>query len=257
MTSLNPTERFSDRVENYKKYRPDYPDALNTHLIERYGLVADQTVADIGSGTGLLTKHFLEGGHQVYGVEPNAAMRTAAEHILKPYNRFISIDGKAEATTLPSGSIDWTVASQAFHWFDHQQTRHEFERILKPNGQVAIIWNDRLESDSFQQAYETFLQTHCPEYKQVNHRRVSHSSLTQFLKPRSMEVATFDNAQLLDYEGLKGRLLSCSYAPKSDSPNYRIMLTELRNLFNRHSQQGKLYFRYQTKLFYFGVLPSQ
>jgi ubiquinone/menaquinone biosynthesis C-methylase UbiE len=252
MANLNPTERFSDRVENYIKYRPDYPAALFVHLIEKYSFKATHVVADIGSGTGLLTRHFLENGNQVYGVEPNTNMRLAAEHRLQAYPQFNSINGQAEASTLPDAAIDLVVAGQAFHWFDQVKTRQEFERILKPGGRVALIWNDRLESDPFQQVYEEFLQTRCPDYKHVNHRRVSHEDLTHFLTPRSMEMTTFENAQVMDYDGLKGRLLSCSYTPKADSQNYDTMLTELKRLFARYSQQGKLIFHYQTKLFYFG-----
>ncbi len=252
MTSLNPTERFSDRVADYIKYRPDYPKALFAYLIEAYGLTATHVVADIGSGTGILTRHFLENGNPVYGVEPNTNMRLAAEQILQSYPQFHSIHGQAEATTLPNASIDWIVAGQAFHWFDQAKTRQEIERILKPAGHVALIWNDRLDNDPFHQAYENFLQTQCPDYEHVNHRRVSHDTLTQFLSPRTLSMRTFDNAQVMDYEGLKGRLLSCSYAPKADAPNYDTMLTELKRLFERYSQQGQLIFRYQTKLFYFG-----
>lgn len=252
MSSLDPTQRFSDRVADYVKYRPDYPQALLTHLIDQCGLATNHIIADIGSGTGLLTKHFLDHSHQVYGVEPNPHMRHAAEHFLRPYPKFISVSGQAEATTLPNASVDWVVAGQAFHWFDQHKARHEFERILKPQGQVALIWNDRLNNDPFQQTYEEFLQTHCPDYQHVNHRRVTHDSLVQFLAPRTMAMTTFENAQILDYTGLKGRLLSCSYAPKSDSSNYKTMLTELAHLFSCYSQNGKLLFRYQTKLFYFG-----
>lgn len=253
MINRNPTERFSDRVKNYIKYRPNYPKALFTYLIEQYELTASHIVADIGSGTGLLTRHFLDNGNQVYGVEPNTNMRLAAEKLLQAYPQFHSISGQAETTTLPESSIDWIVAGQAFHWFEQEKTCQEFERILKPDGHVALIWNDRLESDPFQQAYEDFLQAQCPDYKRVNHRRVSHGSLEHFLIPRIMEVHTFENSQVLNFDGLKGRLLSCSYAPTADVANYMPMLMELKKLFDSYSHQGQLQFRYQTKLFHFSL----
>lgn len=251
MDSLHPTTRFSDRVADYINYRPDYPDALLAHLVNYCGLRVNHVIADIGSGTGLLTKHFLDHGHRVFGVEPNTPMRTAAESMLQAYPLFQSIHGQAEDTTLANDSIDWVVAGQAFHWFDQTKTRLEFERILKPGGHVALIWNDRLDSDPFHQDYEQFLQTHCPDYRHVNHRRVSHGTLDQFLTPLKMETASFENGQILDYAGLRGRLLSCSYAPKESFPGYETMLTDLKHLFDRYSQKGKLTFRYQTKLFHF------
>ena len=252
-TSLRPTERFSDRVTDYVNYRPDYPNALFGHLIKQCGLTPDHTVADIGSGTGVLTKHFLENGNRVYGVEPNTNMRLAADQMLQTYPQFISLCGQAEATTLPDTSIDWIVAGQAFHWFVPDKTRHEFKRILKPKGHIALIWNDRLQDDPFQQAYETFLLTHCSDYQQVNHRRLPPEMLTDIFSPLPMEMVTFENAQVLDYVGLQGRLLSCSYAPKAGTPNYDVMMADLKALFDRHSQQEKLNFLYQTKLYHFAT----
>ncbi|MEM9484777.1 MAG: class I SAM-dependent methyltransferase [Cyanobacteria bacterium P01_F01_bin.116] len=251
MTILNPTQRFSDRVKDYIKYRPDYPEALFTHLVKHCGLTADHIVADIGSGTGLLTKHFLDRGHQIYAVEPNTPMRSAAESLLHAYPQFQSISGQAEATTLANASVDWIVAGQAFHWFDQEKTRLEFERILKPGGHVALIWNDRIDEIPFHQDYEEFLQTHCPDYKKVNHRRVSRRTLEQFFTPLTMEMATFEHEQIFDFDGLRGRLLSCSYAPKPDAPNYGTMITALKHLFDRHGQNDQIVFPYQTKLFHF------
>ena len=255
MNSLNSTKRFSNRVADYIKYRPDYPAALFTHLVKKYGLTTDHIVADIGSGTGLLTKHFLDLGHQVYAVEPNAPMRSAAESLLYTYPHFQSINGQAETTTLANASVDWIVVGQAFHWFNQAETRPEFKRILRPGGHVALIWNDRIDEHPFHQDYEEFLQTHCPNYQKVNHRRVSRGTLEQFLTPMTMEIATFEHKQIFDFDGLKGRLLSCSYAPQSDDPNYDTMITALKHLFDRHSQDGQIVFPYRTKLFHFGDLP--
>lgn len=255
MTGLNPTERFSDRVADYVSYRPDYPNTLFVHLVEQYGLTPAHVVADIGSGTGLLARHFLNNGNRVYGVEPNQNMRSAAEQLLRTYPQFVSINGQAEATTLAARSVDWVITGQAFHWFDHKQASREFERILKPKGQVALVWNDRLDSDPFHQAYEALLHTHCPDYKQVNHRRVTPEMLVKVFAPRSMVMTTFPNIQVFDFDGLKGRLLSCSYALKTDAAGYGAMLAELKQLFEQHSQNDRLNFRYQTKLFYFGSLP--
>ena len=250
MTALNPTQRFSNRVANYVKYRPDYPSALITYLVEYCGLKPDQVVADIGSGTGLLTQLFLKQGNQVYGVEPNRNMRVAAEDFLQPYPNFKSVNGQAENTTLAPASMDWIVAGQAFHWFDQHTTRQEFSRILAPNGWIALVWNSRLLSDPFQQAYEKFLEEHAPDYSIVSQQRPSVETLAEFFTPATMAIATFDHQQVFDFEGLKGRLLSCSYAPTPASANYGEMLEALKTLFNRYSCQERLNFRYTTYLYY-------
>ncbi|MEM9906412.1 MAG: methyltransferase domain-containing protein, partial [Cyanobacteria bacterium P01_D01_bin.44] len=147
-------------------------------------------------------------------------------------------------------SVDWVVAGQAFHWFDRPAARAEFERILKPGGRVALVWNDRLESDPFQRAYEQFLLTYATDYRNTNHRNLTPAVLADFFAPNPMRMATFENSQVFNFEGIKGRLLSCSYAPTSEHPIYAQMIAALRSLFERHHCQGQLSFRYTTRLYY-------
>ena len=250
MNTLKPTERFSTRVNDYVKYRPGYPTALMTYLVECCDLKPEHVVADIGSGTGLLTQPFLDYGSRVYAVEPNGPMRAAAEELLRCYDNFDSIAGRAEETTLGTQSVDWIVAGQAFHWFDPVATRHEFSRILKPAGRIALIWNSRPPSDPFHEAYEQFLLTHAPDYPVVSQRRPTAPELEHFFAPATMEVATFDHHQVFDFNGLQGRLLSCSYAPREDAANYGEMMNELRSLFQCYSHKEQLIFRYTTYLYY-------
>src|SRR5579872_6213874 len=131
---MSNTQRFSNRVDNYVKYRPGYPKEILTFLKDAAGFSPDWIVADIGSGTGISTTLFLDNGNTVYTVEPNGPMRTKAEELLDSRPGFISIDGTAEATTLPPSSIDLIIAGQAFHWFDPIPTKKEFHRILRPQG---------------------------------------------------------------------------------------------------------------------------
>ena len=146
---LRPTERFSDRVADYVRYRPGYPPELLECLQRNCGLRPQWVVADVGSGTGLLAKIFLENGNRVFGIEPNAAMRAAGEEFLRGLDQFTSQEGRAEATGLPARSVDLITAGQAFHWFDRRRARAEFERILKPGGWVALVWNERRTSTPF------------------------------------------------------------------------------------------------------------
>jgi SAM-dependent methyltransferase len=152
---LDPTKRFSNRVENYLKYRPRYPPGIIPLLQSECGLTADWVIADLGSGTGFLTELFLEHGNPVFGVEPNAEMRVAGEQVLTNYPRFSSMNAVAEATGLPDHSIDLVVAGQAFHWFDRAAARPEFVRILKPGGWLVLAWNGyRVESSPMMAAYQ-------------------------------------------------------------------------------------------------------
>src|SRR5262245_50759059 len=122
--------RFSNRVANYVKYRPEYPREIVAFLGEACGLKKDSVIADVGCGPGISSKIFLENGNRVLGVEPNEAMRDAAREYLAAYNNFSIIDGRADATTLSDASVDFVIAAQAFHWFEPDATRAEFKRIL-------------------------------------------------------------------------------------------------------------------------------
>jgi SAM-dependent methyltransferase len=232
------TQRFSSRVAYYVKYRPRYPAEILAFLAKEIGLSPDWEIADIGSGTGALSDLFLSNGNTVYGVEPNQDMRNAAEHLLGDRSRFISADGRAEATALPSGSVQLITAGQSFHWFDVHGTRAEFSRILRPGGWVTLIWNTRkLDSSPFQDAYEDLLDRHAIDYREIDHRRIDHHVLAEFFSRYTRQV--FYNSQSFDLEGLKGRTLSSSYMPLEGHPAFEPMIAELGEIF-RNAQQGGL-----------------
>lgn len=252
----NPTERFTTRVANYVRYRPEYPSNILTLLASRCGLTPESSIADIGSGTGLLAKLFLRNGNTVYGVEPNDAMRIAGEQTLKNYAKFISIKGTAEATSLPSASVDFVTAGQAFHWFEPTKARAEFCRILKPKAWVALIWNERrLDSTPFLRAYEQLLLTCGTDYQEIRHDRFD-QGIGEFFAPAEFSVTTFENVQQLDWDALKGRVFSASYTPEPDHHNYEEMVAGLEKIFRKHCQNGMVEFEYNTKV-YFGQLPER
>lgn len=248
---LSPTTRFSNRVENYIKFRPHYPEELYIFCKETLLLESTHSIADIGSGTGFLTELFLKHGHLVYGVEPNAEMRSAAEKLLQNYPHFKSIEASAEESLLPMHSVDFILAGQAFHWFDASKAKKEFLRILKPKGHVLLIWNDRnIEFSPLLQAYEELLNTFGTDYQDVSYRYADKKVLTHFFAPNSYQFISFPNAQQFDFEGFKGRLLSSSYAPLQEDSRYEPMLLKLQEIFNQFQQQGKVHFEYQTCLYY-------
>jgi SAM-dependent methyltransferase len=249
MPSPDSKQRFSSKVEQYVKYRPGYPAEVLDFLRERIGLVPSWTVADVGSGTGISTKLFLDAGNTVFAVEPNREMREAAERLLTGYAKFHSVDGSAEHTTLAPASCDLLVAGQAFHWFDAVATRAEFVRILKPGGWVLLMWNVRRTSGSpFLEEYEQMLLTYGTDYAKVRHENVNAQALTEFFGAASYQSARFDNQQVFNYDGLQGRLLSSSYIPAAGQPGYNEMLVELRQIFNRSQTAGKVTIPYDTEV---------
>ena len=240
------TQRFSDRVEAYVKFRPDYPVELVQTLLQKNSA---GTVADIGSGTGIFTRLLLDQELKVFAVEPNASMRHAAESLLSERPLFHSIAAPAESTGLADNSIDLITAAQAFHWFNNDATKVEFRRILKPEGKLALIWNKRKVIQPFQQAYDAILRTYAPEYGIVNHMNLSEADIAEFFEDGRMEVLQFDNCQQLTFPGLLGRLKSSSYCPAETSPQYPSLVAELAALFEQFAVNRMIDFEYDTQLY--------
>lgn len=246
---LDPTKRFSSRVDNYVKYRPGYPPEL-LGLLERHcGLTEASVIADIGSGTGLLTELLLRRGNQVYGVEPNPEMRAAGEAFLAGRPAFASVAGTAEATTLPAASIDLIAAGQAFHWFDRERAGVEWRRILRPGGWVALIWNMRAAGSPFQREYDQLLREQAPDYAQVNHRNIDDQARERFFAPNPVRRLALANQQRFDLAGLRGRVLSSSYAPEPGHPRHEPLMAGLAALFERHQREGAVSFDYETEIY--------
>jgi ubiquinone/menaquinone biosynthesis C-methylase UbiE len=243
------TQRFSNRVDNYVKYRPSYPTEIFTFLENEIQFNSSCIIADIGSGTGILSQMFLNNGNTVYAVEPNEPMRNAAEKILNDYNSFISVDATAEQTTLQDNSIDLITAAQAFHWFDPVKTRAEFKRILKENGYCCLIWNDRVVESPFEKAYEKLLSEYSTDYTKVDHKYMNDERVAAFFAPERYIKQSFHNKQVFDFEALKGRLLSSSYVPEENEMNYDAMIALLKNIFTTFNQNNAVVFNYETKVY--------
>jgi SAM-dependent methyltransferase len=255
--NLNPTARFSNRVSYYVRSRPGYPDALLRFCIDRLGLQSNDAIADIGSGTGILSQIFLDHGNAVYAIEPNAPMREAAEELLRDRPNFHSVCGTAEATTLLPATVKFVVAGQAFHWFDPPKARAEFKRILLPGGWVVLVWNERrIGVGDFSEVYEKVIRTFEIDLHSVHHASMTaqeSETLAQFFVPGNFESVSFPNIQHLDLAGVEGRALSSSYLPLPGQKGCDEMLAALREAFDQHQQGGSIQFGYDTKV-YFGQL---
>lgn len=242
------TTRFSDRVANYTKYRPGYPQELVAWLAHTYGLQGSSSVADIGSGTGIFTRLLLEQFNTVWAVEPNQAMREEAERLSGSRAGFKSVDGTSSHTGLADASVDLITVAQAFHWFNQEEARLEFRRILKPEGVIALVWNKRKGDSGFLQAYEDIVSSNIPEYQEVKHHNVTEDVISRFFAS-PVQKKVFSYRQDFNLEGVLGRLQSSSYCPLPETEAFGRIREQLASAFAEYSQDEKVSFAYDTELY--------
>ena len=246
---MDNTKRFSNKVENYVRYRPSYPTGVIKYLVDTVGINSKSTVADIASGTGMLSQLLINRVKKLYCVEPNNEMRQYSEGILKKYNNCSVINGSAETTNLEDNSVDFITVAQAFHWFNTQNSINEFKRILKPSGIMILIWNNRVNNTEFLKVYDDSLKKYAIDYNELNHQNITDNELNKYFK-NEMIKKTFNNYQEFDIEGVMGRVLSCSYAPPEESENFKKLKKSLKESFNKNAVDSIIHFNYETELFW-------
>lgn len=204
---------FSSKVADYVASRPDYPAALFDVLIELGGLSSAASVVDVGAGTGLLSQGLLERGVPVLGVEPNVEMRAAATALLSGYRNFSCLPGSAEDLPLAASSADLVCAAHAFHWFDLPKTREEFLRVLKPSGQVALIWNDRLLTDPLHQGLNLIFERFGGAKREALIAHENRRDIDGFFGPTGVDHREFPHEHSISAAALQSLVMSRSYMP--------------------------------------------
>jgi SAM-dependent methyltransferase len=246
MTKKDPTSLFSGRVENYIKYRPGYSPALLELLSSSYGLTPDSVIADMGSGTGILTELFLKNSNPVFAVEPNDEMRSAAEKLLGSYPKFTSMAAQAEASGLEAHSVDFVTAGQAFHWFDRPAAKVEFIRILKPGGWVVLAWNGARSDTPFLKEYDEFWRTALKGARGT--REEENDDIVSFFSGRAERTALDGIHQDLDFEQFTGRVQSISMSIPPSEPGHESFMEKVRDMFERHQANGKVRISYDIEV---------
>lgn len=246
--SQSVTLRFSERVGDYTKYRPSYPDVAVEWVLREAHIQPQDAIADVGAGTGIMSGLLLRHGAHVYAVEPDPVMRAAAEAAHGGFKNYHSVDGTAESTKLADESVKLVTVAQAFHWFDFVAAKHEFARILKPDGRVALFWNTRRsEANPFHQDYEAFFRTHGTDYREVSHTRIDSQAFDEFFAHHRKQ--SFANRQDLNLEGLLGRIKSCSFVPHEGEDGFDEMITAARALFEKHADNDRVTILYDCEVY--------
>lgn len=238
---MDNTKKFTHKVENYVKYRPSYPSEFMKYLTDEVGITKEKIVADIGAGTGKLTKLLANEVKTVYAVEPNGPMRKACEEYCSEFRNVIAVDGTAEASTLPDSSVDFITVAQAFHWFDREKAGSEFKRILKPGEKVILVWNNLLNENEFIIENDALLRRMCPDFHGLSGgSRSDPENYADFFMHSVCDHRIFDNDRLLTLEEYIGGSLSSSYAPLESDPVYQDFVDGLTAIFFKYSKDGRL-----------------
>ena len=243
--------KFNGMGNIYAKYRPSYPQEFIEFIYSHVGVNINSVIADIGSGTGILTKQLLEKGNRVFAVEPNSDMRTEAENNLNSFDNYISVNGTAENTNLEDRSIDFITVAQAFHWFNRRAFKTECERILKKDGKVILVWNSRDEKSEIVRKTDDVNRIYCPEFTGFSGGERGAKSEDDFNNFFSGDYITrfFKNDITYDEQSFIGRNLSGSYAPKENEKNYSVYIAELKSLFQKYSKNNSLIMPNVTRVY--------
>ena len=251
LNMLEPTRHFSKKAENYMKYRWRYPKEVLDYLKSSVGLQKSWNIADIGYGTGILTKILLDNGNNVIGVEPNDDMRNAGEEYLKDYSNFVSMNAKAEESKIKDNSLELITVAQAIHWFNPEKTKIEFNRILKDNGIIFIIFNRRSkERSDFIIDYDNINKKYNKDFKYTNNNPSNGNLIINYLLDDKIHYHSIDNKISEGFESFKGGFLSASFIPDETSENYTEMINELKDIFDKHKNNDKITFEYSTEIYW-------
>lgn len=245
---MGTTDNFTGKATIYSEFRPNYPFEYIQYLVNFNQLTSTHTVADIGAGTGILTRQLLDQQLRVIAIEPNSDMRAAAEQALHHYERFTSLSGAAEHTPLPSHSIDLITVAQAFHWFDKDQFRVECQRILKPDAYVALVWNSRVASSDLIMENAEICKEYCPSFKGFSGGIEETPEIFQpFFRNGEYVYKEFENPLPFDLNSFIGRNLSASYAPKPTDETYNNFIKSLSKLYDKYSKDNILIMPNRTR----------
>ncbi len=237
---MDNTQKFSGKADVYQNARPSYAQELLDFVAQKWGIGEGSQVADIGSGTGILTRQLLGLGARVYAVEPNADMRAKAEELLGEHPNFVSLVGTAEQTTLPDYSVHLVTAAAAFHWFDPERFRQECDRILLPGAPVVLAWNEARVSSQINFGRERIFKKYCPHFKGFSGGNDKEDKIKRAFFDGKLQERRFSNPLIYDRQTFINRALSASYSLMAKDPEYQDYLAELGDLFDQHAVDGKI-----------------
>ena len=222
---MDNTTVFTGKAQFYNS-RPPYPQECIDYVIKKMGIPSGGIVADIGAGTGILTKPFLDAGCTVYAVEPNGDMFAELKKNLSRYQDARLLQATAEKTDIPAHICDAVVVGTAFHWFDKDQFRAECQRVLKNNKCVAILRiANNTEGDKLLDQDKHFTE------RDLN-------AAKEFFGEGFQEHLNFEYTERFDEEKYINNLLSSATAPLPNDVTFEKYVSRCREVFRKYFPSG-------------------
>jgi SAM-dependent methyltransferase len=252
---MTQTLPYTDRAARYARYRWDYAAQAIDAIFSITGIGLTSCAADVGSGTGILTRHLVDRVRSVYAVEPDVSMRWWAEQALANAPTFNSVAGSAQTTTLPDRSVDLIVVGQALHWFDPLPSRQEFLRILIPGGWLAVLWNQGTDA-ALAQALSALCTPENGWDTSIPNQRREVKPFDFYFGHAAYLQREFAAVKRETWEEFFGALCSDSHAPAETQPSFERLRNAAWQVFRAHSEDGFITVRYRTHLV-LGVIRRQ
>lgn len=232
----------------YEKARPSYPAETIDFLFETFDL-ASKEILEVGAGTGKFSRLLAERGANLTALEPVAAMRSEFKKILPDV---ANLEGTSESIPLPSESFGVVIAAQAFHWFDGPAALREFARVLRPEGAVILIWNQRDESEEWSQHLTAIVRPYeqgSPTYRNGAWKKAfeTGSAFT------ALEHRSFRNQQTGGAGMLIERAKSVSFIAALPAEKQRLVEDQIRELVSTHPQlkgKAEIAWHYRTDVYW-------
>ena len=240
---------YFGKSEDYSKYRPSYAKYLFEFLKENYGLNLNNTIVELGAGTGKFSKLISSYVNLVYAIEPNEDMLKQGVSYCNGTN-VKYINASAEQTTLDNNIADFVFAVQSFHWLDKEKTKVEVKRILKENGFFAIVWNDwEDENNEFSKVYFKYISDWKIKLTNSTYQHKNQKDRESFFKDGKYETYSFIHSKNYSLDMLIGLTKSLSYAPSEKDSCYNEFINGVYEIFNKYESNGFVKFDFHTEIF--------